>query len=375
MRCPDEGSWQAYLDNEVSLLERQEFAEHAVHCQHCQETIKELSEMEDWTSKYLTNYQRALDLEMSYRVSQPNKLQVKNKEVKKRLGGYLMTSKFKRWTAVAASVLVMTGMLSFSPVQEALADFLSIFRVQKIETVKISPAEMEQMARAIETKVGEVDLQQFGKMEVVQKPSKVDTTLAKAQGELPFTVKQPAYLPEGYTQPEKVFLSKEGKAELQLNVSQVNNLLKSLGAKTLLPESLDGKTFSIAVPAGVRINFNKEAGHNGFTLTQFATPEVVVPPGVDVKDLRAALLDLPILPDDFRKQLASIEDWQNTMIVPDTGEGQMEKLSIAGNEAIFTQYGNENSYSNLVWVDNGVIFNINGRLAKDEAVKVAQSLY
>lgn len=369
MRCPDKGSWQAYLDDEVHSFEKKEYAEHMAHCKQCQETLEELSELEVWSGKCLTNYQKALNMELTKQAPQQRKIQAN----KKKTGGYWMTSKLKRWTAVAASVLVMTGMLSFSPVQEALADFLSIFRVQKIETVKLSPAEMEQMAQAIETKVGPVDLKQFGKMEVVEKPSQVNTTLAKAQAELPFAVKQPTYLPEGFSQTEKAFLSKKGKAELQLNVVQVNNLLKSLGSKTLLPETLEGKDFSIAVPAGVSLNFNKEADQNGFMLTQFATPEVVVPAGVDARDLRAALLDLPILPDDFRKQLASIEDWQNTMIVPDTGEGQMLKLSIAGNEAIFTE--NANGYSNLVWVDNGVIFNINGRLAQEEAVKVAQSLY
>ena len=372
MRCPDKGTWQAYLDDEVTSAEKKEYAEHASDCLQCQEAIEELTNLEVWTSNCLTNYEKALDRKLPDQVSQPDARKPNMNDETKKEGRYWMTSKLKRWAAVAASVLVMTSALSFAPVQEALANFLSIFRVQKIETVKVSPAEIQQMAQDIESKVGEVDLKQFGKIEIAQKPTQVDTSLDEARGALPFALKQPTYLPEGFSQPEKVYLSGEGKAELQLNVAQVNNLLKSLGSITLLPEVLDGKTFSIVMPAGISLNFTDQAGQPGFRLTQFATPEVVVPSGVDAKDLRAALLDLPILPDDFRRQLANIEDWQNTMILPDTGEGQMERINIAGNEAIFTE--NVNGYNNLVWVENGVIYNLNGRLTQDEAIKVAQSL-
>ena len=282
-----------------------------------------------------------------------------------------MSKRIKKWVAVAASVTVLTGLLAFSPVQQAVADFLSIFRVQKFQMVQINSDDLEQMARAIETKVGEVDLQQFGKMEVSKKQEHMKLPLAKAQSQLPFQLKQPSYLPTGLLLADKVSLHSEGQAEFQLNVKQANSLLKGLGAQTFLPESLEGKDFSVHVPAGVRMDYVNGEGNSAFTLSQFSSPELTVPDGVDPRDLRSALLDLPILPSDFRRQLASIEDWQNTMIIPDTGEGNIEKITIGSKEAIF---GENNGMSNLMWIDQGVIYQLYGHLQREEAVKIVESL-
>ncbi|MCL5290779.1 MAG: DUF4367 domain-containing protein [Bacillota bacterium] len=373
MSCPDKGAWQAYLDKEIADAQRVEFEEHAAHCSRCKKILEELIDLADWTDNRLTRFQHALDERISKH--NPSRHQAPNTLVysKKKEGMGRMSNKFKKWTAVAASVLLLTGVLSLAPVQEAVADLLSVFRVQKIQMVKVSPEEMQQMARAIETKVGEVDLKQFGKMEVTKKPEQVKVSLAEAQAELPFEVKQPDYIPAGLSLQEKVSLHRGGKAQFSLQVEQANALLKGLGAQTLLPSSLEGKTFSVHVPAGVRMEFSKNDQRTNFSLAQFATPEVTVPSGVDARDLRAALLDLPILPEDFRKQLASIEDWQNTMVIPDTGEGKLEKLSIGGNEAIYAQ--NMGGWSHLMWVDQGVIFQLSGMLDRAEAVKIAESLY
>jgi len=146
-------------------------------------------------------------------------------------------------------------------------------------------------------------------------------------------------------------------------------MLKGLGSGTMLPESLKGKAFSIHMPPGVSMAYVQKDGRKGFSLSQFGTPEVNVPAGVDAKALRAALLDLPILPDDLRTQLANIEDWQHTMVVPES-QG-VEKVNINGTEAVFIQ---NKHFSNLFWVANGVLYQITGLQDRDTAVQIAASL-
>jgi len=68
------------------------------------------------------------------------------------------------------------------------------------------------------------------------------------------------------------------------------------------------------------------------------------------------LLALPILPDDLRTQLASIKDWQNTLVLPED-EGS-EKIDLGGTTAIFNQ--SKHGYSNLIWVDQGILYGLNG---------------
>lgn len=372
MICPDKGTWQAYLDNEVTEDERCLLTEHAKECPQCFVVIKELSELDQWCAAHLNKYQKTIEENVPpqiYKDIRPVSVN-KTNENQRVKGVFWMSNKFKKWTAVAASAVILTGALTFTPLKDAVADFLSVFRVQKIQTIKVSPDEMEQMAKAVESKLGEVDLEQFGKMEVVKKYEDVNVTFDQAQSKVPFKIKQPDYIPFGYTMEEKVRLQTDGKAEFKLNVDQVNSLLKGLGAKTLLPTTLEGKAFGIKMPAGVYTHFTKEEG-NWIRLSQIDTPEVIVPAGVDPADLRSALLDLPILPDDFRRQIASIEDWQNTLILPDNGKDKIEKINIGGNEAIFTQ---DNQFGTLLWVDNGEILQITGSLDREEIIKIAQSL-
>ncbi len=372
MNCPNKGTWQAYLDYEVNENEREGLKNHAAGCSQCQKIIEELQELDQWTSQRLIPFQQDIRERVAVNIQEheiTNLKMMQQKPVVRR--DIWMSNRIKKWVAVAASVTVLTGLLTFSPVQQAVADFLSIFRVQKFQMVQINSSDLEQMARAIETKVGEVDLQQFGKMEVSKKQEHMKLPLAKVQSQLPFQLKQPSYLPTGLSLADQVSVHTEGQAEFQLNVKEANSLLKGLGAQTFLPESLEGKDFSVRVPAGVRLDYVNGEGY-AFTLSQFSSPELTVPDGVDPRDLRSALLDLPILPSDFRRQLASIEDWQNTMIIPDTGEGTIEKITIDSKEVIFGE--NKNGRSNLMWIDQGVIYQLNGHLQREEAVKIVESL-
>lgn len=373
MQCPNRGTWQAYLDFEINEKDRQRLEDHVADCLLCQNTLEELQQLDQWSYQCLTGYQEKIQEQISenIQVSQITNLMLEPKKSLIRRDMW-MSKRIKKWVAVAASVTVLTGLMTFSPVQQAVADFLSIFRVQQIQTVQINPDDLQQMARAIETKVGEIDLQQFGKVEVNKKQELVKLSVDQAKNQLPFTLKQPAYLPAGLMMADKVSLHSEGQAEFQLNVAQANSLLKRLGSQTLLPASLDGKAFSVLLPAGVQLEYLNGEGERVFRLTQFSSPELTVPEGVDPRDLRSALLDLPILPSDLRSQLASIEDWQNTMIIPDTGEGDMEKLTINGKEAIYGEY--KSGWSNLFWVDQGVIFQLNGNLQREEIIKIAESL-
>lgn len=368
MTCPDKGTWQAYLDDEVSATEKDQLKEHAASCPECATMLAEMSELADWSAKHLAIYQTAIDQVVRPTVGDPGQKNSMNSELK---GGFRVKRGIKKWTAVAASVAVLAGALTFAPVQQAVADFLSVFRVQQVQTIKIDPNEMEQMARSIQSQVGEVDLQQFGKVEVTKQPKEVNVSLAQIQGQVPFKFKKPTFVPANYTLVDPVAVHQDGDASFRLNVEKSNALLKSLGAKTLLPDSLQGKAFNIHMPAGVQLQFRQQNGQRGFTISQFASPEVTVPSGVDPQALRSALLDLPILPEDLRSQLASIEDWQHTMVIPET-EG-VEKINVAGHEAFFSQ-PKGSDHSTMFWVDNGVIYQLQGPIDRATAIKVAESL-
>ncbi|MTV48916.1 DUF4367 domain-containing protein [Heliobacillus mobilis] len=278
----------------------------------------------------------------------------------------------KKMVAAVATILLLSGLIALTPLRQATADFLSRFRVQRMETVKITPEQLQQMGQAIQSQTGEINLQQFGKADIIQKPEQKKVSLAEARNQLPFSIRQPTYLPPDTGLTEPVQMHQEGTAEFQLNVPQVNQLLQSLGAKTLLPEDVSGKVFRIRIPSGLRMEYIQPDGQKVFALNQFDSPEVTVPEGVDADALRSALLDLPILPTELRTQLSAIGDWKNTMVVP-YAEDRMEKVTINGVEGLYAQ-NLHMGRSFLFWVDKGILYQIDGSLDKAGALKVAQSL-
>ncbi|MTI86189.1 MAG: DUF4367 domain-containing protein [Firmicutes bacterium] len=371
MKCPDTGTWQAYLDGELTKEERISLQEHSQNCPECTDTLDELSNLERWSTASLTAYRSATD-KMPVEHTTVQKANTENNKIKvKSKGATWMKKGFKRWAAVAASITLLTAALTMTPVQQAVANFLSIFRVQQIEVIQLNPDDMRQMANDIQSKVGEVDLQQFGKVDIEQKPEQQRIPLDEMAAKVPFEFKQPAVIPDGFMPEQLASLISEGKSEFQLNVEQVNSLLKSLGSPTLLPASLDGKAFSVSTPAIAQVRYVHQDGKESFSYSQFESPEIIAPSGVDANALRAALLDLPILPDDLRTQLASIEDWQHTMVLPSAQES--EEIKINGNKAILSM--GTSDYTNLIWIDGDVIYQMSGNLDRDNILQIANSLY
>lgn len=305
MQCPDKGVLQAYLDDEVSPEEKNQITKHINDCAQCQQTLEQLTDLELWAGEKLVQYQQNIEHIISHAANDSGNVG-DNKMIK---GGFFMKRSFKKWAAAAASAAVLAGALTIAPVQDAVADFLSVFRVQKVQMVKIDPNELQEMVRAVEEQVGEVDLRQFGKINFEKSVEPKTLSLAEAKAGLPFELKQPATVPAGWVLDEQtVLFMPEGKAEFELNVEQVNAMLKSLGAETMLPETLQGKSFTIKTPAGVNMCYVSQNGEKAFYVRQYASPELNVPQGVDANALRLALLDIPFIPQDLRTQLAAVKD-------------------------------------------------------------------
>ncbi|QGG49012.1 DUF4367 domain-containing protein [Heliorestis convoluta] len=276
-----------------------------------------------------------------------------------------------KWIAGAVAALLLITLFTVTPLRQAAADFLAQFRVQRMEIVEVNPQQMQHMAQQIQTQIGEIDLQQFGKVDVRKNPEQRQVTLAEARQQVPFAIQAPTFLPEQFRLNEPVTVHQGGEVAFTLDVGQVNALLQQLGATRMLPENLQDKTFRIAIPEGVRMQYIHADGQQQVNISQFNSPEIMVPGGVDEREVRDALLDLPVLPQELRSQLAAIDDWKNTAIVPYI-EGHMDRVEVKGEEAI---YGlSPQGLGHLMWMENGLIIQMHGNLDKETMIQVAQSL-
>lgn len=365
MKCYDEGTLLAYLDGEVAAVEAGEIKRHLVGCDQCRQSLADLEKDRAFVNDRLALYARAV-------AQRRSALRENEKGVLNMLG------KYRYWAgaAVAAGLAVS---LSFGPVRAVAQEFLTIFRVEKVETVAIDPQKLEQVQRVFWEKNGKplhINIENFGTVSNNGKGTQKNIGLAEAEKTADFDFKVPGWLP---FQPDKSpEVNVDGAQELyfKLKVKNVNNLLEGLGSQTLLPESLDGKTFTWVKPDIYSFSYHQAGATQkewkNLHILQSRSPELKVPADVNVIQLRQAILNLPAIPEEIRKQLASIEDWENTLVIPDTG-GLTRKLTVNGAEGVFVSRKNV-WYNTLIWQKDGVITILDGNLTQEQLLRVAESM-
>jgi hypothetical protein len=239
-----------------------------------------------------------------------------------------------------------------------------------VQTVSITPEDMASMEKAMRDGTGSVDIENFGKFELTGEQKHEKTTMEAAQDAVDFRLNLPAGLPGGYNGPE-IYLDSGGTMNFTLDTVNINQLLKSFGSEKLLPDELNGKTFTVVMPPQITAAYNG-AGNREVVIGQCRSPELLAP-GSDVMAIRDSLLALPFLPDNLRSQLASINDWQHTLIVPSI-EGSSQEVSVSGSQGVFIKSPDSSEadhISSLIWQKDGVVSAISGSLTLEQAQEIA----
>jgi hypothetical protein len=376
MNC-EGGSLQEFLDGELKDEKLAELLLHLKSCSECRENLAILRENQTFTDQRLASYVSSLNsasnIEQAWR-------QFTNKQAGKKNIGYYkkevlnLLAKYRIQAVVAVLVLGLTVSLSFSSVRAAAGELLSIFRVEKVQTVDISPGDMEKIERALREGAGKVDLSNLGKIEFIGKSSKRLVTLQEAATTVDFQLKLPAALPEGYK-----LQSLEADSVVQMNLTldteKTNAVLKGLGSQKLLPEELNGKTFSMVKPAIITARY--EGSGSSIILSQARSPELITPDTASSLAIRDALLALPFLPNNLRNQLAAIDDWQHTFPIPNI-KGSSQEVRVAGTQGVLIAEPAGNTQNNpdynLIWQQNGVVYALSGDFTVEQALEIADSL-
>lgn len=376
MRCKtDLSQLQACLDGELDAFAKIELENHLQQCASCRQKLQQLKETQNLVNEKLTTYLDTLNTtgnalawqRLNDTLSEPVKVPfwkgAKNMFV-------------KRGIAAAAAIVVAAGVsLSFAPVRSAAANFLSIFRVEKMQTVNLSSADLNQIAKAVRQGSGMVKLGDLGQFQYMKNGTGGKISLAQAKEAVDFSLRQPSYLPAGF-QLSSIDKAPGGSMSFSLDTTKTNRVIQGLGSTKLLPPQLNGQTFTVDVPAVISLTYG---GADKFTLSQARTPELTAPGNASVNAIRDALLALPVLPPDLRNQLASINDWQHTFLVPNI-DGSSQQVKVDGTQGVFisrpTSLRRETPVTNaLVWENSGIVYALTGHFSQAEALEIANSLH
>jgi hypothetical protein len=380
VRCYDTGTLQAYLDGEFNESDRKRLEEHLLACDACCAELERLRENQNFTNAKLNGYYDALasdhvDTGLAWNRFSWGRLKEQTASHRGK-GVFNMLARYRSAGVAAVVVLAIAATFSFGSVRSAASELLSVFRVEKVKTVNITPEDMANIEKSIREGAGQVDIENFGKFEFSGKIESSKVTQAEAGEAVDFRLKLPSVMPEGLEVREFIKTT-GGTMNLTLDTTRINQVLKSLESSKLLPDELNGRMFTVKFPATVQAIYTG-ANNNRVTVLQGRSPELMAP-GSDVAAIRDALLALPFLPDSLRRQLAAVNDWQHTILVPNIG-GSSQEVSVAGQQGVFVTPGsaeNQHERSNinsLIWQENGVVYVITGSLNLEQALQMAASM-
>lgn len=403
--CFEEGLWQAYLDQELEPHMHHELERHLKECPHCRGFVSELQRGQEYLNISLQPYRLQTEKLRFSTTAGWERFTRKNTSKSFVRKGLYMMSNIPRKVVAAIMITAVAGSLTLTPVRSAAAQFLQVFRAEKITTVTLSMQDIERMRSSLSKGVGEVDLKDYGKIVLTGKRESETVAMSQLKEKADFPVNLPSFLPQGYTNGE-ARISSSFSTDFTLNVENFNKLIQALGGENLLPPGISGKTLSIAVPQMVSITYYNEELKSRINISQGKSPQLNVPDNVDINGVREALLSLPILPLDLKRQLAGIDDWQHTIIVPNV-EGNVRDVTIAGAQGVFIEHGpssvevtfregdgpgspgREIEYNGnrgavrengqvgggtLIWQKNGIFYVVNGPLDLAAAQEIALSM-
>lgn len=271
-------------------------------------------------------------------------------------------SRSRKWAATAAAAAILGVVLATPVGNTAMAAILNQFRMQEAAVVN------ESDLRNIFYQMNENGTIS----EAVNKFGTFTSSSGGFSGELPAGQMQEklGYSPisgDMFDSITNVYVSHSQDATLILNVDAVNQALQRLGSDQLLPESVDGKPITLHMPESV--NYDLSTGNNQWAnLTQMNTPTIVVDPSIDVEEALKAVLNFPLLPDQWKTNLQQSRVLSGEIPMPLLKGEFAEELTIGGTLVIV----NTNEYSegpvyHATWVKDGQLFDFSGgNLFKDK---------
>ncbi|WP_379148662.1 hypothetical protein [Paenibacillus sp. sgz500992] len=278
----------------------------------------------------------------------------------------------RKWAATAASVAIFAAILATPVGSTAMAAILNQFRMQ--EPTVVNESDLRNIFNQI-SEGGTVG-------EAASKFGAVSSSSGTIDGAVPIndlqkTLGYSAVSGEGFDQVKSAWISSSQEMTLTLNVDAVNEALLRLGSDQLLPESIDGKPITLAIPEIVRYDLSTDNEHWA-SFTQMNTPIVTVDPSIDVEEAVKAVLDFPLLPDHLKSSLQQSRILSGDIPLPLIKGQFSEEITIDGTPVIFNknEYGRGTQYS-ATWVKNGQLFDFSGGEVysdKDEFMTKLQEL-
>jgi hypothetical protein len=185
-------------------------------------------------------------------------------------------------------------------------------------------------------------------------------------------------------------------AQMKLDRDRLQSIIDEAGRTDLhIPSSVDGAAIGMRIPAGIMTFYGKcgnvaarMAGASGpegsatpedascVKLNELPSPTASVPSELNPAELAQVALQFAGLSPTEAANFTQTVDWTTTFVLPILhGEATYKKVNVNGDDAVLLRAKmRAPEHFVLIWVDNGILFNLMGKGDDTTAINLASQI-
>jgi hypothetical protein len=247
----------------------------------------------------------------------------------------------------------------------AAADWLQIFRAERIAPIKVTQADLVKLP----------DLSSFGDLDLQKVPEirEVDDAAA-AQARTGLAVPQVGELPRGVTGEPAFQVGGQAVGEFTFSERQAAAVAAD-SSETLPtpPPGLEGSRFRLSAGPGLAMVWSESRGVPAMIVARAVAP-TAESSGIPFETARDYLLSLPTISDDVASQLRRFSGDGKTLPLPVPAEEVDSSETDVGGTPATVLTSRDGTMAGVVWVRDGIVNVVAGSLSDDEVLSVAREL-
>jgi len=379
----DTGILRAYLDGEAGAA-----TEHISACDTCQ---AELMELQGRAANVGAAFDELPNPAATNTAVAWTRMRAHMNETETQHGFW---TPMRAWSTAAAGLAVGAALLvsTVAPIRGWAENLLSIFRVEHVAVVDINSATAAGLASNdhFNQAIGRIISEDVTVTQPPQKPQLV-ADAASATKLAGFNV----HLIAGET-PATLMVRSTITAQMKLDRDRLQSIVDEAGRSDLhIPASVDGAVIAMRVPAGVmalygncgdaaaRMSGGSQANDAAVPgdatcvkLNELPSPTASVPQDIDPAQIAQIALQFAGLSATDAANFTQTVDWTTTFVLPILhGEASYEKVNVNGTEAVLLRPKvRDTSHFVLIWVDNGILYSLDGTGDNTTAVNLVSQI-
>ncbi|MDF2963318.1 MAG: hypothetical protein K0S39_5053 [Paenibacillus sp.] len=264
--------------------------------------------------------------------------------------------KRRKWVGTVSAAALLAIVLATPAGNEALAAILHKFRMQEMTVVQKDDLQMILNGAFNDDKTRE-SINKFG---TFTQKSGVSRNEPLSAEETKKVVNGKLLLPEDFDAAKQQFhVSPSNTITFRMNVNEVNDAMKRLGATKLMPSSVDGKPITLELGPRVHYSFGRK-GEAAYWMSQQPVPEITVDPSIPISEAMEAVLEFPLLPENLKQSMQTANMLKGGSVpLPVITNQKMEQIQVEGIPVLIhkAEMGQDPNYK-AYWVQNGMLIEL-----------------